>query len=297
VSPYRNEGMKRRFRISYLFSEGLFMNTLRAATLLISLLGACAASAATLDRRGAPVLIAELRQGGSTIRFEQVDNKAIVLTEISDPFDAGASVPIVAKLMEDAKSKSIRLCPAHVFGLLSTQPIPSSLWQACKDPKALEQLQTLRAQAKYTSIDVRPITTIGSYCVGATGYQSFRTQECSAMETRLGGLFLVEDDSTFWCANTLKKDSDRSMSSMLDEEGERASIAAVSCTGNTRFRFYMRDSTGDSWSLLRDYQLGPSQRIALYAYDDDSWGDSDFRFRLNSGDGAWHRSTGFFLDE
>jgi hypothetical protein len=273
------------------------MNILRTAILLLPMLGAGMASAATIDRRDAPVLIAEIRQGGSTIRFEQIDNRAILLSEISDPFDADASGAIVATLMNDAKAKSIRLCPAQIFGLLSTQPIPSSLWQTCTDPKAFEQLRTLRAQAKYTSIDVRPITTISSYCVGATGYQSFRNQECSAMETRLAGLFLVEDDSTFWCANTLKKDSDRSMSSMLDEEGERASIAAVSCTGNTRFRFYMRDSTGDSWALLRDYQLGSSQRIALYAYDDDSWGDSDFRFRLNSGDGAWHRSTGFFLDE
>lgn len=100
---------------------------------------------------------------GSTLLFEQIDNRTILLSEISDPLDTRASSPVVPELMDAANALSIRMCPAHVFGLLSTQPIPASLRRACRDPKAPEQLQTLRsAQAKDLHLDVGSITSNSS---------------------------------------------------------------------------------------------------------------------------------------
>lgn len=162
-----------------------------SACFLATCLITCVSFAQTIDRRNAPVLIAELRVDGSTLLFEQIDNNTILLSEICDPLETRASSPLVTELIDAAKAQSIRLCPAHVFGLLSTQPIPASLWRACTDPKAPEQLQTLRsAQAKDLDLDVGSITSNSSYCVGATGYQTFRTRECAAMLTNLEGNFL-----------------------------------------------------------------------------------------------------------
>ncbi len=248
--------------------------------------------AASSNRTHETVVLAELKHGASTLRFEQIDDKVLLLTEIGNE-----SSSILAPMMHYARSKSIHLCPAQVFGLLSTQPIPDVLWRACADPAAAKQLRTLITDAKVFRIFESSITPIPSYCVGATGYQTFRTNECDNELSDLYDDNFYDSDHSYWCANTLHKSTNRVMSSQLGDEGEVASIRAVSCTGNTRLRYYKRDSTGDAWSLYRDYQLGASERISLYSYDLDSYGDSDFRFRLDSSDGAWHRDTGYFIDD
>lgn len=266
--------------------------TMKIRLLICAALAANGVCAASIDRSHEAVLLAELNQGASTLRFEQIDDKVLLMTEIGNE-----SSNVLVPLMEYASSKSIRLCPAQVYGLLSTQPIPKVLWRACADPLAAKQLRTLRADPKVFRIFESPITTNASYCVGATGYQSFRNNECNPELADLYDDNHYDSDHSYWCANTLHKSTNRVMSSQLGDEGEVASIRAVSCTGNTRFRYYKRDSTGDSWSMYRDYQLGSSERISLYSYDIDSYGDSDFRFRLDSSDGAWHRDTGYFIDD
>lgn len=269
-----------------------------AIVLALLLAGTSAATAAERrELRETPFLIAELNVRGASLRFEQFGS-LLLLSEISDPTQA-KSAPIVAGLLTTAAKQSIHLCPAQIYGLLSSAPIPAALWRACADPMAAGQLKTLQAQAqaKVFRIFVDPIVSIGSYCVGATGYQSFAAGECNPMLSQLYGDTFYDSDNSYWCANTLKSSTDRSMSIQLGDEGEAARISAVSCTGNTRFRFYKRDSTSSAWVNYRDYQLGPSQHIALYSYDTDQFGDSDFRFRLDSSSGAWHRSTGYFIDD
>jgi hypothetical protein len=265
---------------------------MKYALLICGALTTGAVSAASINRVHEPIVLAEFTQGSSTLRFEQIDDKVLLLTERGTDNSS-----VLTPLMDYAQSKSIHLCPAQIYGLLSTQLIPKALWRACADPQAAKQLRTLQADAKIFRIFESPITTIGSYCVGATGYQTFRTNECNPELSDLYDDVFYDSDHSYWCANTLRQSTDRIMSSQLGDEGEVASIRAVSCSGNTRFRYYKRDSTGDSWSLYRDYQLGASERISLYSYDLDSTGDSDFRFRMDSSSGAWHRNTGYFIDD
>ena len=134
---------------------------------------ASALFAAPTDRTHETVVLAELKHGTSTLRFEQIDDKVLLLTEIGNE-----SSSVLGPLMDYARSKSIHLCPAQVYGLLSTQPIPKVLWRACADPAATKQLRKLTTDAKVFRIFESSITPLPNYCVGATGYQSFRINEC-----------------------------------------------------------------------------------------------------------------------
>jgi hypothetical protein len=268
------------------------MKTNTCMALVAALLCISSVSAAPVVRSQEPRLIAELKHGASTVRFEQIDGDVLLVSEIADG-TASDAAPVLPRMMKAGHDKSVRLCPAHLFGLLSSQPIPAELWHACPDPSAKEQLQGLRtAASKWFEIYGEDISTVSSYCVGSTGHQSFRSAECSRLLDELYDSPFYDDDHAYWCANTLLKNSNR-----VFNEGEEVGIATVSCTGTTRFRFYKRADNDDPWTKYRDYYLGSSKLLTLYAFDLDTYSDSNFRFLMESGDGAWHRSTGYFIDD
>lgn len=268
------------------------MKTNLGVALVAALLCVGPVTAAPVNQSQTPRLIAELKYDASIVRFEQVDGDVLLVSELTDGVIRGGA-PVLPKLSEMAHQLSIRLCPAQMFGMLSNQAIPPELWRACSDPQAKKQLQTLRTTgAKWFEIYGESSTTVGSYCVGATGAQSFRSKECSRILGELYDSPFYDDDHAYWCADRLQKDAIRSFS-----EGEEVAIAAVSCTGTTRFRFYKRAGSGDAWTKYRDHAIGSSKLETMYAFDLDFNSDSDFRFRLDSNDGAWHRSSGYFIDD
>jgi hypothetical protein len=245
-------------------------------------------------RPPAAMTLAVIPDATGEIRFEQFADGTVVMTQRGSIYAESS----MQTLMQWAKSKGEHLCPAQVFGMLSTAPIPELLFARCTDQKrARAELDELRVQAKVFRIFDGPIRSRPLLCNGQGDDSQFRTIECDAEQSALYGDTYFDADNAFWCANTLRSSSDRIMSQMLNNEGEVASTRMVSCGGNTRFRFYKRDSTSDPWNLYRDDVIGASEYFTLYSYDNDSYGDSDFRFRLTSDSGAGHRNTGYFIDD
>jgi hypothetical protein len=226
------------------------------------------------------------------IRFERYADGTVTIVERA----VGGASQLDA-LAQVARSKGVSLCPAQVFGLLTDTAAPAELDRGCGKDAALaaSEVEGVRAAAKafriFDDFRDRPLL-----CNGASDDAQFRDIECTAEQADLYFDDFYDADSTFWCANTLRTSSDRSMYSLLGSEGEAASTRVVSCEGNTRFRFYKRDSTGDSWILYRDYVLTANEYISFYSYDSDAFDDSDFRFRID-GQGGRHRSTGYFTDD
>ncbi len=240
-------------------------------------------------------ILAVIPHQSGELRFEEFADGTLIMTERASSND---ETPMQA-LMRNAKSKKINLCPAQIFGMLTPDPIPESLWSRCADiQNAKQTLVQLKADAKVFRIFEGEIRSRPGFCNNINNDAAqFRELECDAELSDLYDDSFYDSDHSYWCANTLRSDSDRSMSTTLGDEGEAASTRMVSCGGNTRFRFYKRDSTSDSWNLYRDYNIGANEYFTLYSYDNDSYGDSDFRFRLNSSAGAWHRNTGYFIDD
>ena len=164
-----------------------------------------------------------------------------------------------------ARSKSIHLFPVQIYGLLRGTLLPKALWRACPVLLAVTQLQNSRNDPTVVWIFEGSISTRASYCVGASGYPSFRTNECVLKLAKLYNDNFYDSDNSYRLANTLRQSTDGVMSSHLNDEGEMVSIHADSCTGNVGIRCYKRDSTSDAWSLYRDYPLGPSQRLRAKA--------------------------------
>jgi hypothetical protein len=270
---------------------------LLVATLLVSLAvapaGARSPSRAERSPEPAATTLAQVATSTGEVRFERFVDGTVLIVE-----RARAGAGYLDALTSAASAKGVRLCPAQLFDLLTGTPAPTELALRCsKDAKTLgREVEALRAEAKaFRIFDVfrdRPQLCNG---VGNDNTQ-FRDIECAAMESSLLGNSFYDSDSSLWCSNTLRATTDRSLSGALDDEGEVASIAALSCGGNTRFRFYKRDSVDDNWVLYRDYMLQASEYIDFHSYDNDSYGDSDFRFRLDS-TGSGHRSTGYFIDD
>jgi hypothetical protein len=238
-------------------------------------------------------MLAQVVTPTGDIRFERFADGTVIVVE-----RASGGAGRLESLASTARAKGVHLCTAQVFDLLTGTPAPPEIARRCaKDAPTLDREMTaLRAEAKvfriFDDFRDRPLLCNG---LGNDNTQ-FREIECSAMESNLHNSTFYDSDSMLWCANTLRTTTDRSLSGALDDEGEAASIAAVSCGGNTRFRFYKRDSVGSSWVLYRDYTLQAAEYISLYTYDNDQFGDSDFRFRLDS-TGSGHRSTGYFIDD
>ncbi len=270
----------------------------KVPTLLVLAAIATAASAMDEDRdRRAPpaaFTLAVFPDAAGEIRMEQFGDGTVVMTERSSYGESKLQA-----LDQLAKSKRIRLCPAQVFALLSSAPIPEVLFARCADQhKARADLEQLRSSAKVFRIFEGDFRQRPALCNGlGDDATQFRTIECTAEQIDLYGDSFYDSDNAFWCANSLRTSSDRIMSQMLNDEGEVASTRMLSCGGSTRFRFYKRDSTGDSWNLYRDYNISANEYFTLYSYDNDSYGDSDFRFRLTSDSGAAHRNTGYFIDD
>jgi hypothetical protein len=248
------------------------------------------------ERLPAPpaVILATIPDSTGEIQFEQFADGTILMTERR--MHAASRLHALGQL---AKSRGIHLCPAQVFGMFSSAPIPEALFARCADQKRVHaDLDELRISAKVFRIFEGNITLRPGFCNGqGDDATQFRTIECTAEQLDLYDDSFYDSDNAFWCANSLRSDSDRIMSQMLNDEGEAASTRMVSCGGKTRFRFYKRNSTGDAWNLYRDYDIGANEYFTLYSYDNDSYGDSDFRFRLNSDAGAGHRNTGYFIDD
>ncbi len=240
------------------------------------------------------VILATIPDSTGEIQFEQFADGTVVMTERS--MQAESRLDALGQL---AKSQGMHLCPAQVFGMLSTAPIPEALFARCADRKrARADLDKLRISAKYFYYFPIDIVSRPLLCRGlADEATTFRTVECDAEESDLYADSNFDEDNVFWCANNLRTSSDRIMSQMLDDEGEVVSTRMVSCGGKTRFRFYKRDSTDDAWSLYRDYDIGANEYFTLYGLDNDDFGDVDFRLRMNSDRGAGHRNTGYFIDD
>lgn len=240
------------------------------------------------------IVLATIPDSTGEIQFEQFADGTVVMTERRT--NAPSKLDALGQL---AKSRGIALCPAQVFGMFSAAPIPDALFTRCADSARVQaDLDELRIGAKAFRIFEGDITARPGLCNGlGDDATQFRTIECAAEQSDLYGDSFYDSDNAFWCANSLRGSSDRIMSQMLNDEGEVASTRMVSCGGNTRFRFYKRDSTGDAWNLYRDYDIGANEYFMLYSYDNDSYGDSDFRFRLTSDAGAGHRNTGYFIDD
>jgi len=60
----------------------------------------------------------------------------------------------------------------------------------------------------------------------ATGYQSFRTNECDPELAQLYNDNFCDSDRSYWCAKTLRQATDRVMSAHRNDEGKVASIRA-----------------------------------------------------------------------
>jgi hypothetical protein len=247
--------------------------------------GPIAASAGVVDELSATAtappstLLGLAQEPGWEVRFESFADGTILVSERSR---SGSSE--VNQLQTKAAQQGYALCTAELFEALTRQPAPAILQKACDQHVASPQLKSLSIDQLFRE---RPLL-----CNGQSDDQQFREIECERM---LGGYFLAGGDQSFWCANTLRSDSDRSMYGALNDEGEIAASSVVSCGGNSRFRFYKRDSVDDPWSLYRDYVLSAGEYISLWAQDADAFGDVDFRFRVTSSGGR-HRSTGIFID-
>jgi hypothetical protein len=240
------------------------------------------------------IILATIPDSTGEIQFEQFDDGIVVMTERR--LNAASRLSALEQL---AKSEGIRLCPAQVFGMFSTAPIPEALFARCADQKRVRaDLDKLRISAKYFYFFDVDVVSRPLLCNGLIDEATaFRTNECDAEESDLLHDSHFDTDNVFWCASNLRTSSDRIMSQMLNDEGEVASTRMVSCGGRTRFRFYRRDSTDDAWNLYRDYDIGANEYFTLYGFDHDDFGDSDFRFRMTSDRGAGHRNTGYFIDD
>jgi len=227
----------------------------------------------------AATLLGLAQEPGWEVRFESFADGTILISERSR-----ASSSKVNGLQAQAAKQGLRLCPAELFQALTQQPAPTILRESCDKNAASPVLKSLSIDEIFRQ---RPLL-----CNGQSDDQQFREIECNSV---LGGYFLAGGDQSFWCANTLRSSSDRSMYGALNDEGEIAESRLVSCGGHSRFRFYKRDSVGDPWSLYRDYTLAAGEYINLWAQDADAFGDVDFRFRVTSS-GGQHRSTGIFID-
>jgi hypothetical protein len=80
-------------------------------------------------------------------------------------------------------------------------------------------------------------------------------------------------------------------------EGDVSLSRTVSCHGNTRFRLYNRDGSGDPWVKYRDHLLGANEFETVMVFDNGLYTDSDTKFVIDSQSGAWHRNTGYFIDD
>lgn len=80
-------------------------------------------------------------------------------------------------------------------------------------------------------------------------------------------------------------------------EGDDAHSRTVSCHGNTRFRLYRRDGSGDPWVKYRDHLLGANEFEVTHVIVWETYSDSDTKFVIDSQGGAWHRNTGYFVDD
>jgi hypothetical protein len=267
-------------------------------TLFVIALSVHAAPPARSAQERVPVqpanILATIPDSSGEIQFEQFADGTVLMTERR--VHAASRLRALEQL---AKSRDIPLCPAQVFGMFSSAPIPEVLFARCADKQLAQAgLDELRIRAKVFRIFEGGIDPRPGLCNGqGDDATQFRSIECTAEQVDLYSDNFFDSDSAFWCANTLRSSSDRIMSQMLNDEGEVASTRMLSCGGDTRFRFYKRNSTGDAWNLYRDYDIGANEYFTLYSYDNDAYGDSDFRIRLTSDAGAGHRSTGYFIDD
>jgi hypothetical protein len=157
----------------------------------------------------------------------------------------------------------------------------------------MSDLEVLSTQAKSVAILDDPIESRPGFCNNLNNdAQQFKDIECNAALLDLFNSPLYDDDHAYWCANTLRSSSVR-----IGPEGAHSQSRTVSCHGNTRFRLYKRDGSGDPWVKYRDHLLGADEFEVTHVIAWEHYSDSDTKFVIDSHSGAWHRNTGYFIDD
>jgi hypothetical protein len=232
-----------------------------------------------------------LRQAIPTgeITMEQFGEHTVIVSERSSSMDTPFT-----RLEHAAALANIKLCAAHVFAYVSKASVPDVLFANCPDrAKALSELDTLKANAKSFSIWDGDVRLRPGFCNNqGNDAEQFRTLECNSAFLKMLTDPFFDDEDLFWCANKLRTSSLRIMS-----EGEGSESRTVSCHGNTRFRLYMRDGSGDSWTKYRDHWLNANEFEITYVSSWHNYSDIDTKYVIESQNGAWHRNTGYFLDD
>jgi len=264
----------------------------RICTLLALLLGLWNAQVMAQVRKPieppSKVLLDQTLPNGR-ITMEQFSNNMVIVSERSTSMDTP-----FRKLDLAAKSAKKSLCAAQLFAYLSKNPVPDVLFANCPDrAKAMSELEILKAEAKSVAIIDDPVQLRPGFCNNINNdAQQFKDIECTAAFLDLVGSPLYNDDHAYWCANTLRKSSVR-----IKPEGAHSQSRTVSCHGNTRFRLYKRDGSGDPWVKYRDHLLGANEFEVTSVIVWELYSDSDTKFVIDSGSGAWHRNTGYFIDD
>lgn len=232
-----------------------------------------------------------LRQAIPTgeITMEQFGEHTVIVSELSSSMDTPFT-----RLEHAAAVANVKLCAAHVFAYVSKAPVPDVLFANCPDrAKTLSELDTLKERAKTFVIGDEDVRLRPGFCNNqGNDAEQFRTLECnSAFLAMLNDPFF-DDEDLFWCANKLRTSSLRIMS-----EGEGGESRTVSCHGNTRFRLYMRDGSSDPWTKYRDHLLNANEFEITWVVSWHLYSDVDTKFVIDSQGSAWHRNTGYFLDD
>lgn len=261
-----------------------------AATAL--LLGGWTASAlAKDDRPVAPasrILLHQILPDGE-ITMEQFGDDMVIVSERGTSMDTP-----YRRLDMAADAADTTLCAAQIFAHLSSEPIPDILFKNCPDrEKAMAELEVLQADAKIFAIVDEPIESRPGFCNNlGNDAQQFKDIECAAALVDLFTSPAYTDDYAYWCANTL-----RSSSLRIKSEGDDSHSRTVSCHGNTRFRLYKRDGSGDPWVKYRDHLIRANEFEVTHVVVWETYSDSDTKFLIESAGGAWHRNTGYFVDD
>jgi len=223
------------------------------------------------------------------IRMEQFGEHMVIVSERGTSSDTP-----FRRLEMAAQSANKTLCAAQLFAYLSKDPVPDILFAKCPDrARAMLELDVLTTEAKSVAIVDEPIESRPGFCNNlGNDAQQFKDIECNAAILDLFSSPFYDDDHAYWCANTLRSSSVR-----IAPEGDNSHSRTVSCHGNTRFRLYKRDDSDDPWIKYRDHLLGANEfEVTTVIVLETTW-DSDTKFVIDSESGAWHRNTGYFIDD
>jgi hypothetical protein len=266
-----------------------FKQACAVAALLPVLFAASAQAQASKPSDVSSKILLRQATAGSDVTIEQFGENMVIVSERGTDRDSP-----LRRLDLAAKSAETSLCAAQIFAYLSDDPVPDILFAKCPDrKKAMSDLDALTTRAKTVAIGEYPIESRPGFCNNlGNDAQQFKDIECSEALLSLFGNNGYDEDHAYWCANTLRSSSVR-----IGPEGDDSESRTVSCHGDTRFRLYKRPGSGDPWTKYRDHLLSPNEFEVTWVIVWETYSDSDTKFVIDSESGAWHRNTGWFLDE